>query len=148
MTTIVATMEMMAADTRVDVGGVGTHAGKLYKAGNAIIGCAGDSEGIVRFLEWWPYRETKPMRIPKRFDWSALVLSDEGILIYENAGIPDVCKESWAAIGTGSTVALAALDTMKFLGRKPDPRVALKVACRRDCMTGGDVEYLKLRRSR
>lgn len=137
----------MAADTRADVDGVGTHVAKIYTLGNVIIGCAGDNVGIVKFLEWWPHRETRRLRISKRIDWSALVLSEEGILVYENAALPDVLREDWAAIGTGAAIALAAMDTMKLLRRKPDPRIAVHVACKRDSMTGGEVEYVKLRRS-
>jgi hypothetical protein len=145
MTTVVASLTMLAADTRVDEDGVGTHATKLYRMGDSIIGVAGDNEGILRFIEWWPHREERLLKIPKRLDWSALVLTPTGILWYENAGIPDVCREQWAAIGTGKTVALAAMDTMKVLGRKPDPRVAVRVACYRDSLTGGAIDFMKLR---
>jgi len=135
---------MMAADTRVDEDGVGTHAAKLFVCEGAIIGGAGDNEAIMRFLEWWPARDTVPLRIPKRFAWNVLVLSNEGILLYNGTNVPDVCREDWAAIGTGSVLALAAMDTMRLLGRKPDPRVAVKVACKRDSLTGGDVEFVRL----
>ena len=146
MTTIAATREMMAADTRADIDGVGSHVAKIYVHGDAIIGGAGDNEGIMRFLEWWPHRENKPLRIPKRLDWSAIVLSEEGLLVYENVSFPDVVREEWAAIGTGAPIALAALDTMHLLKRKPDPRIAVRVACKRDSLTGGDVEHVRLKR--
>lgn len=136
----------MAADTRVDDDGTGFHATKIFPADGAILGMAGHNEACMRFLEWWPKREDKPLKIPKRLDWSALVLTHSGLLVYDNAGIPDVLTENWAAIGTGRIVALAAMDTMRLLGRVPDPRIALRVACHRDSLTGGTVEFMRLKR--
>ncbi len=50
------------------------------------------------------------------------------------------------AIGTGHEQALAAMDTMRLLKRRVDPRIAVQVACNRNPGTGGPVDFLRVKR--
>lgn len=146
MTTIAATKDMIAADRRVDVDGVAYYAGKLYNIDDFLIGAAGDNEAIMRFLDWWPKREDRRLRINRKLEFEAIVLSHAGLWVYDHAGIPDVISDGIVAIGTGRAAAMAAMDTMRLLRRKVDPRSAVLVARQRDNMTGGAVDWMRLKR--
>lgn len=139
-------MEMIAADRRVDYDGVAYYAGKLYNLGGYLIGAAGDNEAILRFLDWWPKREVRRLRINRKLDFEGIVLSDEGLWVYDHGGLPDIITDGIVAIGTGRAAAMASMDTMRLLKRKVDPRVAVAAAGLRDNMTGGDVDWIKLKR--
>jgi ATP-dependent protease HslVU (ClpYQ) peptidase subunit len=152
MTTIAATIDMMAADTQVSSGNEATtlyHTHKIYRVGDAVIGAIGDNAACQQFLEWWAHHRGKRLlRIAKRLDFEALVLTRAGLWKYEHRGPPDEILDGYTAIGSGEDEARAALDTMVELGRTPDPRVAVRVAMRRNNMTGGRVEALRLRKAK
>ncbi len=149
MTTIAAAGDMMAADWKVSVGETSYFVGKIYRMPDgALIGCAGDNEACTRFVDWWVHRRTKRLAIPRRLDFEALVLTHEGLFMFENAGIPDLLKDGIAAIGIGQEQAMAALDTMKFLKRRLDPRIAVAVACKRNPLTGGGIDSARLRKKK
>lgn len=146
MTTIAATLEMMAADSRVNVGETSYPSQKLYRMPDgAIIGAGGDSTAIQRFVMWWPTQDLSKLRIPKRLDFECLVLTKEGLWSYSHSGPPDFIKDGVMAIGTGGEQALAAMDTMLLLKRKVDPRIAVKVACKRNQLTGEPIEWMRIK---
>lgn len=148
MTTIAATLEGMAADSRVNLGETSYLADKLWRVDDVIIGCAGDNEAIAIFRAWWPTQDIRKFRIPKRLEFEALVLSSDGLLYFEHSGPPDLVKDGRMAIGTGGVQALAAMDTMEFLGRKIDPRKAVRIACKRNPDSGEPVQWLPFRKKR
>jgi hypothetical protein len=149
MTTIAAAGNMMAADWMVNVGETAIFAGKLWRAPDgALIGCAGHNEACTRFFDWWVHRRKSRLAIPRRFEFEALVLSHEGLFLFEHTGMPDIVKDGIAAIGVGQEQAMAALDTMKFLKRRPDPRIAVMVACKRNPMSGGGMDYARLKKAK
>jgi ATP-dependent protease HslVU (ClpYQ) peptidase subunit len=149
VTTIAATVDMMAADTQVTAGEtVIYHTHKIYRVGDTILGPVGHTEACQRFLDWWERGRPRGLllRIPKRLDFEALALNAQGLWAYAHSGPPDQIIEGYTAIGSGEDHARAALDTMLELGRVPDPRVAVKIALKRNNMTGGRVESLRLRK--
>lgn len=145
MTTIAATLEMMAADSKVDLGDTNFYTEKIFRINGAIVGSAGDDEACHRFFQWWTEGRSRPLRIPKRFDFQGLALTPEGLWYFESA-TANLVKEGAMAIGTGRELAIAAMDTMRLLKRRVDPRVAVRVACKRDDTTGGPVTFLRLKR--
>ncbi len=133
MTTIAATKNMIAADSRVTIGDTSYLSPKLVIFPDAIVGAAGDTEACHLFFEWWPNRQTAKLKIPKDLeDMDALVLTREGLYIYHKYGKPDLIKDGIGAVGTGSAIAMASLDTMIKLGMTPDPRIAVEMACKRN----------------
>ncbi len=60
MTTIVATRYLMAADTKTIVGESWFYGHKMTRIGKAVVGCAGDSTAIEKFLAW--YRKPRGKR--------------------------------------------------------------------------------------
>lgn len=135
MTAIACNRKMMAADSLAVADGTKSKATKIFRVGDEIIGFAGELQCGLAFVEWYRNR-SKPK--PDIDDFSALVLSKEGITMYESRLVPLPVMEKFAAIGTGCDAAIAAM----HMGA--DPRRAVKVACkvRSDC--GPPVRVLAL----
>lgn len=143
MTTIAATSSMMAADSRVVIDETSYLSPKLFRLPDAIIGCAGDTEACHMFFEWFQDR-TEKLVIPKGMELDALVLTKEGLYRYGEKGRPDFIRDGIMAVGSGSAIAMASMDTMIRLGLVPDPRIAVEMACKRNPNTGGPVDFYEL----
>lgn len=141
MTTIAANLEMMAADSRVVIDETSYLSPKLVKLPDAIIGAAGDAEACHMFFEWWPKRDEDKFSLPKGLDVEALVLTKDGLYRYGEFGRADKIRDGIMAIGTGSAIAMASMDTMLKLGLAPDPRIAVEVACKRNPGSSLPVDY-------
>lgn len=143
---------MMAADTQVTYTSgrkqLKRHERKIYRLGKAVVGAAGDVDACDAFVLWWPKRNTTRLQIPKGTTFAALVLMDKQIFRFEDTELIQVVTNDVASVGSGSKLALAAMDTMKALGKKPDPRVAVCVASQQDLYTGGTIEWLRAAKSR
>ena len=119
MTTIVATMEVMGADTMVfsDSKGMMYPASKLRRLGKkGIVGAAGDGGDCVRFMDW-AATGFDPKKKPK-FSTGAgeedesilLLLNEEGIhLMATSDPYPELIAKDYYAIGSGGKAAMGAL---------------------------------------
>lgn len=145
MTTIVADHEGMAADTLTVVGEIGYHATKMKVINGAILAGAGDAAAIDRFFKWWPKRKTAKLKMKKSWDFQGLVLSKEGLFCYGETGDADKVSDPYMAIGSGSGIALGAMDMMVKLGHPPDVILAVEVACERSPQSDAPIEYLSLK---
>lgn len=145
MTTIVASLEGMAADTRVtwtdrDNDRVNSAYGsKIERVGDEIIGTAGDYAAGVRFMEW--VRAGRPKKRPRLIkDFRALVLSSQGIFFVDGTDpTPMPVGPTFYAIGSGAPYALGALEMGASLER------AVDIAKMYDVYSGGKVTSLSLK---
>lgn len=142
MTTIAATATMMAADSRVVIDETSYLSPKLLLVQDAILGAAGDTEACHLFFDWWTKRETDELVIPKGMDLEALVLTRKGLYRYGKYTKPDEIKDGIMAIGGGSAIAMASMDTMVRLGMTPDPRIAVEMACKRNPGSSLPVDFM------
>ena len=137
MTTIVATRHMMAADSKTVVGESWFYSQKLYRIGNKIIGCAGDSSASEKFLHWFKHPKSKRPEFKDSESFAALVLTSDGLFHVDESLCLDPIKDDYFAIGSGAIAALVAMD----LGL--DPVAAVEAACRRDANSGLPVEHME-----
>lgn len=117
MTTIVANLEGIAADTRVSGGITLYPARKLFRIGDSILGTAGDGFMCLAFVEWFK----NPKRTPKelhdligkdadsRSGIQVIELNREGIFVWNGWGYGEKVLREYHAIGTGGQAALQAL---------------------------------------
>jgi len=118
MTTVVANLEGMAADTRVSVDGSAFyHANKIFRIGNSLFGTAGDGMMCLVMLEW--LRSSQRSRHALYRHWTEntersacwlLELSPGGLFIWDGWGCPEKINEKRYAIGSGQLPALTKLD--------------------------------------
>lgn len=102
---------------------------KLYRSRDYIVGMCGDSGLIARYMGHLRGRAAKP---PKG-EYEALFLYRDGRIVHvagDGAARPIV--EDYYAIGSGEEFAFAAMDALEIMGLPLDPRIAVRVACRRD----------------
>jgi ATP-dependent protease HslVU (ClpYQ) peptidase subunit len=142
MTTIAANHQVMAADTQVTSDDTCYYAEKIFRIGDELIGCAGESEACLLFAEWYPRRAEEEFKLPRDCEdnFQALVLNHGGLFIYGKRGKCERVRDGVMAIGSGQALALAAFDTMQMLGENPDPELAVKISRMRNNMTGGDIQ--------
>jgi len=140
----------LAADSQVTVDSEGGGSRKfkcekLYrrevpKLGECIIGLAGGSfDGLV-FLDWLV---TGDVDAPQRLldgaaDFTALVLSKEGLFEYDLWCRPDRVLEKFYAVGSGAKAALGAM----HMGA--DAKKAVEIACRIDPYTRPPITVMSL----
>ena len=138
MTTVVATRFMMAADTKTVVGESWFYGPKMCRVGRAIIGCAGDSTAIEKFVGWYKKPRGKRPEFKDSESFNALVLTPGGLFHVDESLTLDPIHDDYFAVGTGAIAALVALDCGL------SPVEAIEAAARRDLNTGGRVETMEL----
>lgn len=143
MTVIAANLREIAGDSRVVCGSVFYTAKKVFRIGNALVGVAGDAGLTTKFLAWFR-KECPPDEIGMTLDddhtFSALVLRDSGLYVFNDCTEPDHIDSRFFAIGVGADIAMTAMT----LGKSPEE--AVKLACRIDPMHCGlPVRSLSLR---
>ena len=137
MTTIVANKQRMLSDSRVSGNNNRIYeAPKLYRKGDAIIGCAGDNDAIETFVKWYGTKKKKPLFKSDSFD--ALVLTPQGLYTYDETCSRDFILGEFHAIGSGGDAALGAL----FMGA--DLETAVKIACKVDKYSGEPIQVMEL----
>ncbi len=146
MTTIAADSEGMASDSGLMHNGAvsATRATKIFRVKGHLVGvcgrCASYEELIYTLKESDenPIKHLTTVDEPER-DCDALILSPKGVIWrYDGHGIPYKHCEPYAASGSGSVQALAAL----MAGA--DPKGAVKIAIALDPKSNGRVRYVKL----
>lgn len=151
MTTVVATLDMMAADTRVSVDGSAFyHANKIFRIGHSLFGTAGDGMMCLVMIEWLKTPARNRERLYKQWaDYERsqiwlLELNPSGLFLWDGWGVPERLNERRYAIGSGQQAALRALD-------KGDPLdEAVKAGIEYDQYSGApiQIEYLNPRKRR
>lgn len=116
MTTIVATLDGIAADTRVVTGNSYYPARKVFRIGDSIVGTAGDGFMCLAFLEWFKNPKRKPKElhelIGKEYDRNAIEILEvnrDGIYFWTGWGYGEKILRDSHAIGTGGMAALEAI---------------------------------------
>lgn len=141
MTTIAADRRSMAADRKLSYCETSHQVVKIRRIGQAIVGCAGSSGAACKFMRW--LEEGKPTDAIPKFakddELSALVLTPEGLFLFDLSCEPDEIVDGRCAIGSGSHAALAAMR-----GFDASPERAVEVACLVDNASDGPVDVLHL----
>jgi ATP-dependent protease HslVU (ClpYQ) peptidase subunit len=136
----------MAADTRVSYEcGAFYHADKIFRIGESLFGTAGDGMMCLLAIEWL---RSKSRKRPELYaNWTEhtdraaiqiLEINPDGIFIWDGWGIAEKINDERAAVGSGSSSALAAYDSGKTLEE------SVGIAAKLDLYTGPpiQVEYL------
>lgn len=125
MTTIVANLEGMAADTRVT--GVGSFypAQKIFRIGGSLVGTSGHGDACLVFVEWFKKQRRKPhelhamlggdINIEMRDEIRILELNKDGIFHWTGWGFGEKVLLPAYAVGSGGMPALEALRCGKSL---------------------------------
>ncbi len=134
MTTIACNKFEMVGDSQYTNGYDTASKGfKVFKINNDIIGLTGDRDSGQLFLEW--YKSGINNEKPDIQDFAALILTPEGIFEVFNKLIIHKVEAPFAAIGTGSQIALGSLASGK------SPREAVRIACKYDIYSSLPVVY-------
>lgn len=151
MTTIVATLKGMAADTRVTGPGPFYPATKIFRVGDSLLGTAGHGFMCLAFVDWFKLPRRKPHQLHEligreysRDDIDVLELNPSGIYRWNGWGYGEKVLRDHDGIGTG---AMAAIEALR---RGADLRAAVTAAMGHDEFTGCEVqvEMLKAARAR
>jgi hypothetical protein len=142
MTTIAASAAegVMVCDTRIQIeGDVWWPGEKVFRVGDALIGGAGDSAAIRKFLDW--YRAGRKSLKAKWAggEFEALVLDASGLSYWCPTLVPEPIVRGFHAIGSGGKVALGAMFEKATCER------AVHVASLVDTNTGGEIQVHRLR---
>jgi ATP-dependent protease HslVU (ClpYQ) peptidase subunit len=154
MTTIVVKGLEMASDSRCTSGDFieSDDYVKIKRIGGCLVGCAGSALSSLKFQDWFttqlehqaaseafPFLDILMPEDMVEKDFIALVLYDTGE-IYEFYGTASVFPISgeYTAIGSGKQYALCALDTGCNIEE------AIRVACKRDIFSGGEMQLFSL----
>jgi hypothetical protein len=119
MTTIVANLEGMAADTRCSIeGSVFYHAPKIFRIGNSLFGTAGDGMMCLVMVEWLQTTGRSKHALYKHWTentdrsacWLIELRSPGELYVWDGWGVPEKILDKRYAIGSGQMAALAAYD--------------------------------------
>lgn len=145
MTTIAYRNGILASESRVSLT---TESGgeryfdsskKLFRKNGAVIALAGESSPGMLFLKWYGTAKKPPAAlIDGDADFTALVLTKEGLFEYDAYCIPEPIEEEFYAVGSGCKVALGAM----HMGA--DAAMAVEIAKRVDPGSGGKVVTMEL----
>jgi ATP-dependent protease HslVU (ClpYQ) peptidase subunit len=125
VTTIACNREAMACDSRLSWDSeVATVADKVLRIGDALIGCAGHTESVFKFLEWYRIRGDRPDFDSER-SFEVVELTRKGIFIYVNSTFPMKLCDGVYACGSGGSAAKAAM----LCGKTPAEAVAIAIKC-------------------
>ncbi len=140
MTTVLADfgLGLMAADSCVSDGDRAWAAQKIFRHKGHILGFAGEENQWIPFLAWW--KGGCEGKEPKFSDSSALVMSIDGLVAFNNACVAVPMKSGIAAIGSGGKGAMCAYEA---LGHK-DPSKAVAIACKYDLASRKPVRTYRL----
>lgn len=143
MTTIIATRKEMVADSRTswDVDYC-TTPGKIEVVRRCVIGCAGDTPAINKFLTWFrkPRSEVEPFFAGTDGDDSfvALALARNGLFLYADSCVPMRIGDEFMGIGSGGGFAKAAMMAGATSER------AVEIACMCDKNSGPPIQRITL----
>lgn len=138
MTTIVACAKhgvMVSESKCTGPGGDWMSVIKVFRAGDALVGTAGDAAAGELWLEW--LRVGKQGKPPKG-EVSMLILRKTGVAVIEPSGYELRIERGFHAVGSGAHAALGALHA------GASPADAVRIACKVDAQSGGRVRTVRL----
>ena len=138
MSTVAANRECMAADSKVTIGSTHYSTVKIERIGQVLVGCAGHTRAIARFLTWMRKGGGRKPSIVKTDQLEAIILSPSGLFRVDRACEFDEVKDAFTAVGSGDMAALAAM----HCGLAPGPAVG--IACRVDNHSAPPVDVFYL----
>ena len=140
MTTIVATLDCMAADRFVTYGPSYQGDPKIWVARGSIWGAAGTVALCLAFKAWTFTKAKRPTIEPADDDKvEVLQLSPQGLFLWTGGGGPDPVRESFYGIGSGGGYAIGALSKSATLDE------ALEIAQKWDANTRGPFDKIALK---
>lgn len=131
MTTIACTPRHMASDSLL-LDDTIAHTRKMWRCNGGILGAAG-SGGVGYRLAMYLNGTGKA---PQMDEEAALWIDGKAIWLFDESVHPYPISDPFAALGTGTMAALAAM----HLGQTP--RQAVKVASKVDPNTGGKINWM------
>jgi len=142
MTTITASAKegIVVCDSRMQTGEHWWPGEKVTRIGDTLVGCAGDSATIIKFIEWLGGDRSTKAKLPD--DFNALVLNKDGLTYWCRTLIPSPVERGFHAIGSGGNAALGAMMAGACC------KEAVRIACQIDINSGGDIRVHKLKRGR
>lgn len=134
MTTIAVNREGMACDSLISwgEGEFATCDDKVIRIGDELVGSAGDTANIFKFLEWYRRGGERP-EVDGDKSFEVVILSKKGIYIFVNSTYPMRLGDAIYATGSGAMAAKAAM----LCGKTPEEAVAIAIKC--DKNSGGKV---------
>jgi hypothetical protein len=138
MTCIVATKTHMYCDSKVTSGDSHFPGAKIFRVRDDIVGTAGNNQGIEKFLRWYSGKRHKPLEPGKSDNFDIIVLTHDGIFSFANCSFPDKVDRDFHVVGTGGSLAHAAM----LAGASP--RRAVEIACEISNGCGLPVQELSL----
>lgn len=143
VTIIVATLEAMAADRQVGIGGTRQYGPKLFTHDGRIYGGAGDV-GLCALWHQLVSEGGDPTEIwpsdAEADDFQGLELGPDGIFHWGRWFTRSPMDGPYIAVGSGMDLALGALDAGVTLER------AMQITCMRDAECGGEIDIVLLSR--
>jgi len=124
----------LAADKQATFGGTPVPATKIFRHNDVLIGCAGEIQECLAFLEWY-----KSEGLPKptlKEGFSAYVVSDKKLYKYESMLYPYLMDMPFWAAGCGADYAIGAMAAGK------SAKEAVEIACKFDNQCGLGVDVL------
>jgi len=140
MTTIAADAKrgLMAADSMTSTSDSWWPSTKVHRAGDALIGGAGEAAVIRQFVAW--YSDGQRLPKPRLSDtFCALVLNPDGLFYWASNLVPEPIERGYHAIGSGGNAALGAM----LAGA--NVKKAVEIATQVDTGSGGEVVLHKLK---
>lgn len=127
MTTIVANLHQMAADSLIVTNFVDFPGTKIERVGDSLLGGCGDCNSIALFMDW--YRRGKPRdwpippeKLSEIGEFEVLELSPHGLFSWSSF-LPLRVDRGMHAVGAGGQAAMAAM----LCGKTPAE--AIEIAC-------------------
>lgn len=144
MTTIAWDGRTLAADKRAEYGGCIQVVTKIFRAGDCLVGGAGEASFILAMVEWVRAGRAAhefPSSQRDKDDWQpVLVVEPNGLaMVYERTPHPIRWERPFGAVGSGKQFAMAAMHCGKTA------QEAVAVASEFDCGTGNGVDVLSLK---
>ena len=138
MTTIACDLSVMAGDSQLTDEVCKSHCRKVWKHKGVCIGVAGTYHECTEFISW--YRGGMKGDLPNMTDVHALMLTKDGIWLFDGTAKPYKLTDRFMAIGSGAQAALAAM----HMGA--GPKEAVGIASMVDAYTGGQIQTRKLKK--
>lgn len=138
MTTVIATLDGLYADTRCDYH-VPFKVRKHTKIRDSVFAGAGDLDDLSKYLEWLRDGGDRP-ELGAELGLDILEVCDEGIFLWGRKFVRLQVKEKAYSVGSGCQYAMGAL------AAGCTPKQAMAIAAKFDFGTGREVEFARLKR--
>ena len=160
MTTVVCNREEMSSDSRASDGSHHFPVDKIFRVGDWIIGgCgfAGDMTHLAEHLQDLATANINPLHALRAlaeenedkktvitYETGMVLLSAEGIYVYDGHGVAYKAHVPMFAVGSGANYVFGAYEASKMLNIELSPADFVKIAIKTDINSGAPVKTLKL----